>query len=413
MSVNFDVSPETRQLLAEVRDWSLHTLRPLARQADTEQYYPRDKTWCVETCPVDLSPLAFPGMRDKDGMLTQLYGDKKWVASLREDGSSLVGVMVMEEMNYGDGWGWQQLAGSGVGEVVIDILGDEAQIEKWVGGVYRGEFGLTGWGSTEQGAGADVTGVEATAVRSDRDGEPGWLLNGTKRFISNGAYCDYIVFFGSIDRNLPGKGLRAFIVEKGAPGFTVETEKEDKLGLRYTPQAKLRFDDVWVPDENMLRGQADGAGTLRALATFNRTRPYCCAWGVGIAQGSLDYVRDHLRGERRSFAPHRWTRIEDTLDELDYALDQVRRLMWRAAWTFDQGLPDAKAASQAKAFVPQVSEQVVLRAMQLMGPEAASEEHLLEKWYRDVKLMDLVEGPPQIQKITVSRQMYGSQAARG
>jgi alkylation response protein AidB-like acyl-CoA dehydrogenase len=405
MTINFDISDETRQLLADVRDWSVNTLRPLARQADTEQYYPRDKQWCVQTCPVDVSPLAYPGLPLDD----PLFRDKKWTASLREDGSSLVGVMVMEEMNYGDGWGWQQLAGSGVGEVVIGILGDEAQVKKWVNGVYEGTYGLTGWGSTEQGAGADVMGVEATATK---DGD-GWRLNGVKRFISNGAHCDYIVFFGSIDRNLPGKGLRAFIVEKGTPGFTVETEKEDKLGLRYTPQAKLRFDDVWVPDENMLRGQNDGAGTLRALATFNRTRPYCCAWGVGIAQGSLDYVRDHLRADKASFAPHRWSRVEETLDGLNYALHQQRRLMWRACWTFDQGLPDAKVASQAKASIPSVCEQVVLRSMQLMGPEAASEEHLLEKWYRDVKLMDLVEGPPQIQKITVSRQMFGSQAARG
>jgi acyl-CoA dehydrogenase len=409
MAVDFDVSADTRRLLADVRDWSVRTLRPLARQADTEQFYPRDKAWCVESCPVDLSPLAFPGLRDTGGLLSRLYGDREWVASLREDGSSLVGVMVMEEMNYGDGWGWQQLAGSGVGEVVIELLGDAAQVERWVGGVYRGEFGLTGWGSTEQGAGSDVTGVEATATR---EGE-GWRLNGVKRFISNGAFCDYIVFFGSIDRALPGRGLRAFVVPSDTPGLVVETAKEDKLGLRYTPQAKLRFTDVWVPDANLLRGQADGAGTLRALATFNRTRPYCCAWGLGIAQAALDLVAGHLRGDRAGFAPHRWARVQEALDGMGHALDRARRLVRLAAWTYDQGLPDARTASQAKAVVPRTCEQVVLRAMQLMGPEAASEEHLLEKWYRDVKLMDLVEGPPQIQRITVARQLYGGHAARG
>jgi alkylation response protein AidB-like acyl-CoA dehydrogenase len=405
MSVNFAVSDETRTLVAEVKDWSVEVLRPLAREADRTAFYPMTKHEVLKSCPIDLSPLAFPGLKLDSGMFT----DKPWVGSLREDGNSLVGVMVMEAMNYGDGWGWQLLAGSGVGEVVIDILGDQAQVQKWVGGVYRGEYGLTGWGMTEPGCGSDVSGIQATAVR---EGD-GWLLNGTKRFISNGAYCDYIVFFGSIDPAQGGRGLRAFIVEKGTPGFTVATEKEDKLGLRYTPQAKLEFTDVWVPDDHMLRGAADGAGTMQALATFNRTRPYCCAWGLGIAQGSVDYVAEHLAGRRGGYAPHRWARVEQTLAELNHALDQARRLVWRAAWTYDAGLPDAKAASQAKAYVPAVAERVVLRAMQLMGPEAASEEHLLEKWYRDVKLMDLVEGPPQIQKITVSRQMFGSKSARG
>jgi alkylation response protein AidB-like acyl-CoA dehydrogenase len=405
VSITFDVSPATRRLIDEVREWSVDEIRPLARQADRTELYPRTKAEILETCPIDLSPLCYPGLK----LDTEEMQGKEWVASLREDGNSVVGTMVMEALNYGDGWGWQQLAGAGIGEIAIDLLGTPDQIEKWVGGVFRGEYNFTSWGMTEPTTGSDVSGIAATAVKDGED----WILNGTKRFISNGSICDYLIFFATIDPALGNRGLRAFIVEKGAPGWTVPSI-EDKLGLRYTQQARIEFNNVRVPDENMLRGAGgDGSGTMQALATFNRTRPYCCAWGIGIAQASIDYVKDYLAQERKSFAPHRWSRIEDTFDSMNHQLDQARRLVWRAAWIHDMGLPDAKSASQAKSVVPQICEQMTLRAMQLMGPDAASEEHLLEKWYRDVKLMDVVEGPPQIQKITVSRTLLRYRGNRG
>jgi alkylation response protein AidB-like acyl-CoA dehydrogenase len=401
MSIAFDVSPETQALVDEVREWSLREIRPFARDADVNAYYPKTKEEILRTCPIDLSPLCYPGLR-VDG--PEMSG-KEWVASLREDGSSVVGTMIMEALNYGDGWGWQQLAGAGIGEIVIDLLGTPDQVDKWVGGVYRGDYGFTAWGMTEPHTGSDVSGIASTAVK---DGDE-WVLNGTKRFISNGGIADYIIFFATIDPSLGNRGLRAFIIEKDTPGWVVANDREDKLGLRYTRQTRLEFTDVRVPEENMLRGAGgDGSKTMQALATFNRTRPYCCAWALGIAQASIDYVAERL--DPSAYARHRWARVEETLDWLNHSLDSGRRLVRRAAWLNDMGLPDAKAASQAKAAVPQICEQVTLRAMQLMGPEAASEEHLLEKWYRDVKLMDLVEGPPQIQKITVSRTLLGTRS---
>src|SRR5262249_5889302 len=155
-------------------------------------------------------------------------------ASLREDGSSVVGTMVMEALNYGDGWGWQQLAGAGIGEIVIVLLGTPEQVEKRVGGGCRGEYGFPPGGLTEPHTSSEVVGIASTAVKAGDE----WVLNGTKRFISNGGIADYIIFFATIDASLGNRGLRAFIIEKDTPGWVVANDREDKLGLRYTRQTR-------------------------------------------------------------------------------------------------------------------------------------------------------------------------------
>jgi acyl-CoA dehydrogenase len=145
---------------------------------------------------------------------------------------------------------------------------------------------------------------------------------------------------------------------------------------------------------------------------FNRSRPYCSAQAVAAAQAAIDYAYDHLAGRNGPAQANRWRRMELEFAELKHVLEEQRQLIYRSAWLTDNGYPEIKEAAQAKVHAPRVAEAVILRCMQLMGPEGISEAHLLEKWYRDVRLCDIVEGTSHIQKMVISRQLLGASAAR-
>ena len=404
MNSTLSISPETRKLIDDVKQWSLNVLRPVARAADVFGY-PLTREQLLEKCPIDISPFAFGSLDLEDAKLLE---GRPWLKTLLVDGRSHIAARLVEALSYGDGWALTLFPSAGLAERLIDVLGDDYQKEKYARGIDRGDYHLSGWAMTEETGGNDVASIKTTATK---DGDF-YVLNGSKRFLSNGAFVDWTIVFATVDPSRGMAGIRAFIVEKGTPGFIITTEAEQKLGMRFNRQGAYRFENCRVPASNFLRGKLDGAETITALSMFNRSRPYCGASAVAGAQSALDYVWQHLQARRDTISERRWDRIVEEVAEMNHVVEEQRQLIYRSAWLSDHGLPDVKESAETKVHAPRVSEAVILRCMQLMGPEAISEDHLLEKWYRDGRLCDIVEGTAHIQKMVISRQLLGQGAAR-
>ncbi|TGD87911.1 hypothetical protein BayCH28_08840 [Mycolicibacterium sp. CH28] len=394
--VALEISSETRALLANVRDWAIGEVRPLGRESDDTCDFPAGYQEVISRAPVKHCPLDFrytgPGHTQDPDVLRNLDG-----------GGAVLGLLVMEEMCYGDGWGWQALPGNNLGERAVRLLGTQEQIEKWADGVLRGDYRFTSICMTEEHCGSDLSQIKTTAVREGNQ----WVLNGQKRFISLGSTSDYLVVFAQTQPGHGLRGIRAFIVERQDAGLSVTKTAEDKMGMRWYPQATLEFNDIVLDDDRRLPSEDFG----QIMSILNGTRPFCAAWGIGTARASLDYAVDWVAQNETSYSARRRERISEDVAQMRYHLDAARRLVLRAGWRHDQGEADPTYAASAKGYALPVIQAVTFRAMQMMGPEGSSKEHLVEKWHRDAKFLDIVEGTGQLHRIAVARAYIGKSAA--
>lgn len=391
MTVGFELNPGAQALLSDVRDWAVSEGRAMAREADDAHRVPDDAAArALKSCPLDVSPLLGVGVD---------FGVDKEYALGDRDGSNTLGVRISELAAYGDMSLILLLKGSGIGGRVVDLLGTPEQVDRWSGGLERGEFRSTGFALTEPGCGSDATNLATTAVR---DGDS-WVLNGSKIFCSNGYDADFIILFATVDRSLGHRGIRAFVVPRDASGLSIPRPNEEKLGVRSMMTSELVLENLVLPLDHCLGDPAREDGFRSALETLNTTRPHATALSVGIAQAALDHAREHVH--RDSFSARRWDRVQDELRRMGAALERCRLMIGRAAWLMDQGVPHSREASQAKAYACPIAEQVCTRSLLLLGAEGYSKANLVEKWYRDIKIMDIWEGAGNIQKLVVSRHL--------
>jgi acyl-CoA dehydrogenase len=250
------------------------------------------------------------------------------------------------------------------------------------------------------------------ATTATRDGDT-WVINGAKIYCSGGATAEYVVVFATVDKSLGAKGISAFVVPRGTPGFLVTKENEDKLGIRSWNTSQLYFDNCVVPLENRLGWSARGEEAVRisgqggALSALANNRPNMSAMAIGLAQASLDIATPILKRDNAQFSPRRWAGIESDLLKMNAALSRGRRMNYKAQYLVDKGMEDRAVSAAGKGFAPQTCERIVRRCMQLLGPEGTSKDLLLEKWYRDLKIMDIFEGSGQVQRIVVGRTLMG------
>jgi acyl-CoA dehydrogenase len=263
------------------------------------------------------------------------------------------------------------------------------------------------YGLTEPSAGSDVAGIR-TSCRKEGDV---WILNGRKCFITNGARASWNVVFATMDPALGRAGHRAFVVEKGTPGFTVG-KIEDKMGLRASETAELVFEDCRVPEENLLGGEDSyktKEGFMTAMKTFDSTRPMVAAMAIGIGRAAYEYALAFVKEHYVLARPiARYSAIAERLARVGRQLEAARVTTWRAAWLADQGLPNAKEASSSKAMAGGAAIRACIEAIEICGAEGsiATEHQLLEKWFRDIKVYDIFEGTGQIQRIVVSKRLF-------
>jgi acyl-CoA dehydrogenase len=299
------------------------------------------------------------------------------------------------------------IPGPGLGAPPVAATGTPEQKERFFG-IFRndGQLRYGAYGLSEPGAGSDVANIATTAVK---DGDY-YVLNGTKCFITNGARAVWVVVFATVDKSLGRAGHRAFVVEKGTPGFRVG-RIEKKMGLHAQETAELVFEDCRVHRDNLLGGegyyeQRGSAGFKIAMAFFDTTRPMVAILAIGIARAAYEIARDWVRAKYGgSLLPER-VMADDRLARMEREIGAARLLAWKAAWMADLGRPNSREASMAKAYAGTVATRVCSEAVELLGSDGLRHEHMVEKLFRDVKVFDIFEGTGQIQRVVVSRRIF-------
>ncbi|HEX2756184.1 MAG TPA: acyl-CoA dehydrogenase family protein, partial [Candidatus Limnocylindrales bacterium] len=291
------------------------------------------------------------------------------------------------------------------------LAGTDAQKERWFPDLAAGRK-LIAFALTEAEAGSDVASAR-TRARRDGDGDDAdWIIDGSKRFISQGSVADLIAVFAVTaddDGNAPGtpvtprhQRLTCFIVEKDMPGFTVE-RVEHKMGIRGSPTAELGFRGVRVPDANRV-GEV-GEGFSIAMRTLDRSRPGIAAQAVGIAQGALDVAAAYAR-ERKQFGKPiaEFQMIAAMLADMDAQTEAARQLLYKAATEIDAGAPDAgRWSAMCKLVAGDTAMRVTTDAVQVLGGYGYIDEFPVERMMRDAKITQLYEGTQQIQRLVIAR----------
>jgi acyl-CoA dehydrogenase len=317
-------------------------------------------------------------------------------------GSSRTVLCLAEEMAYWDRGVAVSFPGPGLGEPPVLSMGSDDQKRRFLAPFLEPD--RPRWGSfamTEPGAGSDVAGIR-THARKDGDH---WILNGAKSFAANASRADWIVVWATLDPSLGREGHRAFVVERGTPGLG-DFAVERKMGLKAYESTSFTLRDCRVPAANLLGGEdhyARRAGFKGAMKSFNATRPTIAAMAVGIGRAALDASLAFARENALLSDP----RVRDRLERTRRRLRMARLVCWRAAWLADLGRPNLVEASSAKALAPAVALEAATLGMELLGEVGGRGDHLVEKLFRDVKAMDIVEGTGQIQRVIMARQLVG------
>src|SRR6059058_6131666 len=286
-----------------------------------------------------------------------------------------------------------------LGGLPILLAGTEEQKKKYLPRLATGEM-LAAYSLSESGAGSDAAGLRTTAVRKgDR-----YVLNGSKQWCTNGDHADVVVVFATVDQKLRAKGITAFLVERGTPGFSVG-KKEKKMGIRASPTVALHFADCAVPVANRLG--AEGEGFKLAMRTLDITRPATGALGLGIAQAALDAAVAYAK-ERQQFGQPigAFQGIQFMLADMAMAVHAARLMIHHCARQLDAGITgNAYEASMAKCFAADTAMKVTTDAVQIFGGYGYTREFPVERYMRDAKIMQIYEGTNQIQRVVIAKEL--------
>ncbi|MBI3587295.1 MAG: acyl-CoA dehydrogenase [Ignavibacteriales bacterium] len=375
--MNFEFN-ETHLMIKETaRQFAEDELAPSADTRDEKEEFPYEQV-------KKMGELGFMGM-----MVSEQYGG----AGL----DTLSYVLAMEEISKVD-------ASAGVIMSVnnslvcwgIEAYGTEEQKQKYLPDLASGKK-LGAFALSEPEAGSDATNQRTTAKK---DGDF-YVLNGTKNFITNGSQADIVLVMASTDRSKGAKGVSAFIVEKGTPGFSV-AKKEKKLGIRSSDTVSLAFQDCRVPKENRI-GE-EGFGIKFALKTLDGGRIGIATQALGIAQGSLEAAVKYSK-ERKAFdhTISDFQIIQFKLADMATNIEAARSLILYAASLKDRKEPYAAAAAMAKLFASRIAVQSALEAIQIHGGYGYVREYKVERFLRDAKITEIYEGTSEIQKLVIGR----------
>ncbi len=381
--MDFQLSADQKLVQEMVREFAQKELKPMAATIDQTQQFPWESL-------KKMAKLGLLGM-----IVPEEYGG---------GGMDFISLAVaIEEIS-------RVCASTGVITAVNNSLvaypiltfGNEEQKRTYLpllcSGQKIGAFALT-----EPVAGSDVAGMQSSARR---DGNY-YVLNGAKRFITNGGEAGVYVVFAYTAPALRHKGISAFIVERGYAGFTVG-KHEETMGIRATANCELMFEDCKIPVENLL-GQ-EGDGFKIAMHTLDVSRIDIGAQAVGLAQGCLDEALRYSR-ERRQFGEPiaNFQFIQGMLAQMATSIDAARLLVYRAAWLKDSGAKRFSVeASMAKFFASEVAVECARKAVQIHGGYGYSREFAVERMYRDAKVMEIYEGTSQVQSLVIARGLLGA-----
>ncbi len=396
--MDFSIDKDAAERLARVRQLGASHIRPLGIEADRlGRPVPPDHDYFKLLLANGigrtrwLPPGAKPVARDDA---------RPYEVGMGLTGASRVGIHIAEEQAYWDRGVSTATPGPGMSEPALLSMGTEDQKARFLGPFVNPD--KPRWGSfamTEPGAGSDVSAIRTSCVK---DGAH-FVLNGEKSFAGNASRADWILVWATVDASQGRAGHRAFVVEKGTPGLG-NFKIEKKMGIKGYESTSFTLQDCRVRADNLLGGEghyASRAGFKGAMKTFNAIRPGIAANAVGIGRAALDealaFAREH---ERLHDA-----RVRDRIERIARKLRMARLLTLKAAWLADHELPNMVEASMCKALAPTVAYEAASLGMELLGTVGGRGDHLIEKLFRDVKAMDIVEGTGQIQRIVMARQL--------
>ncbi|MBI4511383.1 MAG: acyl-CoA dehydrogenase family protein [Deltaproteobacteria bacterium] len=356
----------------------------------------------------EIVPVA--GKHDEHGTFPSEIFKKAWELGLmncevpEEYGglglSCLSYTLIQEEIAYGCAGINTTMVANMLGAMPVLIAGNAEQKKKYLGWLTREPI-FAAYCCSEPDAGSDVAGL---STRVTKHGDE-YVLNGQKRWITNGGVASFYTVLATFDKSLKHKGITCFVVDANTPGVRVG-KKEDKMGQRSSNTTDVIFDDVKVPKSALL-GE-EGAGFKVAMKTFDRSRPWIAAGAAGLIRRALEESRNYAL-ERKTFgvpiASHQ--AIQFILAEMAIAYETTRLLCHKAAWMIDNGKIDSIVSSYAKAYGADAAMRVATDAVQVFGGYGYTKEYPVEKLMRDAKLLQIYEGTSQIQRIVIARNLLG------
>ena len=374
--MNFHFTEDEKDILNMLHDFAVKEVAPIAAEVDENERFP-EETW---------RKLA------EMGMMGVPYPEEYGGAGL----SYVSYISVAEELaKYCATTSVMVSAHTSLCTWPIYAFGTEEQKQKYLPDLCSGEK-LGAFGLTEPGAGTDAAMQKTTA----EDKGDHWVLNGTKIFITNAGFADTFVVFAMTDKSLGTKGISAFIVERGFPGFRVGAH-EKKMGIRGSSTCELIFEDCIVPKENLL-GEV-GKGFKIAMMTLDGGRIGIGAQALGIAQGAIDecvkYVKERVQfGKRLS----QFQNTQLALADMQCKVDAARLLIYRAAQAKQDGESYSHLAAMGKLYASEAASDVTRRCLQLVGGYGYTREYPFERFMRDAKITEIYEGTSEVQKMVIS-----------
>jgi acyl-CoA dehydrogenase len=324
------------------------------------------------------------------------------------NGSNMASLLGLVELCWGDVGLMLTMPRQGLGQAAIAAVANDEQLKRF-GGKWAA------MAITEPEAGSDSAAIRTTA-RLDEESRD-YVLNGEKIFVTSGDRAELVVVWATLDRSAGRGAIKSFVVERDNPGLKLD-RLEHKLGIRASDTANFVLDDCRVPKENLLGSpdiQTAKQGFAGVMQTFDNTRPLIAGMAIGVARACLDRTRELLAeaGIEIDYdaAPHNQPAAASEFIAMESDYEAARLLTLQAAWMADNRKPNSLQASMAKAKAGRVGTDIALRCVALAGSAGYGEGELLEKWARDVKILDIFEGTQQIQLLVVSRLLLGKSSS--
>ncbi|HEY2769972.1 MAG TPA: acyl-CoA dehydrogenase family protein [Solirubrobacteraceae bacterium] len=411
MPINLEIPKKFQALVSQSHQVANEVFRPISRKYDTAEHeYPKE---------LDMLAAVIDGMNESGALggagAGTVGGGPSGSNGAKSDkdrdgnrnGSNIASLLGLTELCWGDVGLLLTMPRQGLGQAAIAAVADDEQLERF-GGKWAA------MAITEPEAGSDSAAIRTTAKFDEETDE--YILNGEKIFVTSGDRADLIVVWATLDRSQGRGAIKSFVVERDNPGLKLD-RLEHKLGIRASDTANFVLSDCRVPKENLLGSPEieTKRGFAGVMQTFDNTRPLVAGMAIGVARACLDRTRELLAeaGIEIDYdvPPHRQSAAASEFIAMESDWEAARLLTLQAAWMADNRKPNSLQASMAKAKAGRTGTDIALRCVALAGATGYGEGELLEKWARDVKILDIFEGTQQIQLLVVSRLLLGKSSA--
>ncbi|MEI6791285.1 MAG: acyl-CoA dehydrogenase family protein [Myxococcaceae bacterium] len=378
--INFDLSDDQKQLKSLAHDFAEKEIKPKAAHYDETGEWPQDilkKAYELGLVSIHI-PAEYGGL----GL------------------GALDGCIMEEELSWGCSGITTAITANSLGQVPVMIAGNDAQKKKWLS-PFASEHHICAYAVTEPGAGSDVAAIQTTAVKKGDK----YVLNGQKMWITGAGHARWYFVLSKTDKDAAHKGMSAFVVPRDLPGVTVG-KKEHNMGQCASDTRGITFEDVEIPAENLLGREGDGF--VIAMKAFDHTRPLVAAAAVGLARSSMEYAIAYAK-ERKSFGKPLWHHqgIGFMIADMASDVEAGRFLVWSSAQRLDNGKKNTLQAAYAKRFCADMAMRVTTDAVQVFGGNGFNKEYPVEKLMRDAKIFQIYEGTSQIQRMIITRELFG------